>query len=227
MAGDSITSITSIIRNTILTANVDDSGPVPVTLQHVLESGILAEVSNPDAVMRRIADRLAAEIAGRLEGVIPPAKGAASAAPVGPFRDETRADIVAASRPRHLEITRESMARALEALDFWGASAEQAKTILGAGLHGVLLGWRSGINIEMALDDANTSARLTAVIVIIHHLGRLYADPEDVLAWVRSPAEMFGGKTPLEHMASGRLEDLEEVRLHLRRVGEENHDSDG
>ncbi|WP_175429985.1 antitoxin Xre/MbcA/ParS toxin-binding domain-containing protein [Azospirillum argentinense] len=224
MAGD---SITSIIRSTILTANVDDSGPVPVTLQHVLESGILAEVSNPDAVMRRIADRLAAEIAGRLEGVIPPAKGAASAAPVGPFRDETRAEIVAASRPRHFEITRESMAKALEALDFWGASDEQAKAILGAGLHGVLLGWRRDVVIETALDNADVSARLTAVVVIIHHLGRLYADPEDVLHWVRSPCAALGGATPLEHMASGRIEDLEEVRVHLRRVVEENCDSDG
>ncbi|PGH59400.1 hypothetical protein CRT60_00990 [Azospirillum palustre] len=109
------------------------------------------------------------------------------------------------------------MAKALEGLDFWAATDEQARAILGAGLHGVLAGWRSGIGIEMALDDPGISARLTALIVIIHHLGRLFADPADVLAWVRSPAEAFGGQSPLERMASGRLESLKEVHGHLRR----------
>nr|WP_281418479.1 MbcA/ParS/Xre antitoxin family protein [Azospirillum soli] len=88
--------------------------------------------------------------------------------------------------------------------------------ILGAGLHGVLQGWRRGVGIEIALDDQHVSERLTAITVIIHHLGRLFADPEDVLTWMRSPADAFGGRSPLERMATGRAEDLEAVRVHLR-----------
>ncbi|WP_052710513.1 nucleotidyltransferase domain-containing protein [Azospirillum thiophilum] len=317
--------ITGIIRDAILTSNVD-KGAEPVTLQEVLESGILAEVRDPDAVMQQIADRLAAEIAARLEGVIPPAEGAVAAAPVGSFRNEeaaigflrdrlvaalkprmvwlfgsrarcdarmdsdfdvllvlsddglperactsravveplvacglgynvvpcswsvflaereqsgtlvhrairegrllyqdcdlhrdpTPAEIVAASRQQHLEINRGSMAKALKALDFWGATDEQAKAILGAALHGVLLGRRSGIGIEAALDDADISSRLRAMTVIINHLGQRYGEPADILAWMRSPCEAFEGKAPLKHMASGRLEDLEEVRVYLQ-----------
>lgn len=193
--------VIDLICTVIMTASVDEPGRSPVTLQQVLESGILAEVSDPDAVMQRIADRLAHQIAARL-------------------RDPTPAEIIAASRPRHLQITRESMSRALEALGFWGATDAQIMAILGAGLHGILAGWRNGIGVEAGLDDTDVSTRLTAMIVIIHHLGRRFPDPEDVLDWMRTPNRAFGDRSPLDHMSSGRLEDLEEVRTYLRHRGE-------
>ena len=193
--------IVDLIRNTIMTASVDEPDREPITLQQVLESGILAEVSDPDAVMQRIADRLARQIAARL-------------------RDRMSAESDASSPLWRIEITPESMSQALEAFGFWGATDAQIMAILGAGLHGRLLGWRRGVGVDDALHDPDNSARLRAMTVVIHHLGRRFSAPEDVLAWMRSPNRGFGGQSPLEHMSSGRLEDLEGVRALLRHRGE-------
>ncbi len=189
--------VINLVRNVILTASVDEPVREHVTLQQVLESGILAETTDPDAVMQRIADRLAHQILAQLNGI--------SEQKISPWR---------------IENTTESMNQALEALYFWGATDEQIMAVLGADLHGRLLGWRHGVGVEDALSDPEIGARLRAMMVVIHHLGRRFPEPEDVLNWMRSSNRAFGGLSPLDHMSSGRLKDLEEVRAYLRHRGE-------
>lgn len=94
----------------------------------------------------------------------------------------------------------------------WGASAEEARTLLGAPAERTYYAWRAGKGVRV---PADTLRRIGYVAGIYKALQILYPDPQLADGWVRRPNRAFGGQTPLGRMCAGDVTDLAAVRAYL------------
>lgn len=94
----------------------------------------------------------------------------------------------------------------------WRLNDAEACSVLGGMAKPTWLRWKNGVigsprNIEHEL------RRRMAILMNIHMgLRALFDDPELGYAWIRNPKRILDGKTPLDIMRRGEIENLIEVR---------------
>jgi Protein of unknown function (DUF2384) len=133
----------------------------------------------------------------------PPTLAASAALAAGaPARDPVRVAQVAAKQ--FFRITA-----------MWGLSAADEQVLLGVG-RTTCFALKKG-QIKAGLDAA-TLERVSYVFNIHEALNVIFSSADQASAWVRKPnaAPMFGGRTALERMLSGRTGDLYAVNQYLQ-----------
>ena len=96
--------------------------------------------------------------------------------------------------------------------DAWGATAEEARSLLGAPAERTYYAWRAGNAVRV---PADTLRRIGYVAGIYKALQILYSDPHLADGWIKRPNQAFGGQTPLGRMCAGDVTDLAAVRNYL------------
>ncbi len=94
----------------------------------------------------------------------------------------------------------------------WGATAEEARVLLGTPAERTYYAWRAGSAVRV---PADTLRRIGYVAGIYKALQILYSDPHLADGWVKRPNSAFGGQTPLARMCAGDVTDLAAVRNYL------------
>lgn len=96
----------------------------------------------------------------------------------------------------------------------WGLSDDEARGLLGSPAAAVYSRWKRDREGPV---PADTMERISYILGIYKALHLLFTEPSQANSWVRrsNAAPMFGGKSALERMISGRLTDLSAVRQYL------------
>ena len=96
----------------------------------------------------------------------------------------------------------------------WGMTAKGQRILLGSVPESTFHHWKSGKHGTLSYDQLE---RISLVLGIHKALTLLFADEETGLTWLRQPngERTFGGKTPLERMQVGSIDDLYRVRRYL------------
>jgi hypothetical protein len=97
-------------------------------------------------------------------------------------------------------------------VDAWGATAEEARIILGTPAERTYYAWRAGNAVRV---PADTLRRIGYVAGIYKALQILYSDPHLADGWIKRPNRVLSGQTPLARMCAGDVTDLAEVRNYL------------
>jgi hypothetical protein len=97
----------------------------------------------------------------------------------------------------------------------WGLSAAEEQVLLGVG-RTTCFALKKG-QIKAGLDPA-TLERVSYVFNIHEALNVIFSNADQANGWVRKPnaAPMFGGRTALERMLSGRTGDLYAVNQYIQ-----------
>jgi hypothetical protein len=94
----------------------------------------------------------------------------------------------------------------------WGLSVEEQLTLLGRPGKRTLYRWKAG---DVAGLPHDTLERISVLLGVYKALEILLPVAERTRAWVRRPNEAFGGRSGLEVMLGGKVDDLYQVRRHL------------
>lgn len=99
-------------------------------------------------------------------------------------------------------------------LDKWQCSTEQKITILGLRRSTY---FKYAKKPESAQIDVNLLERLSYILNIHASLRILFSAPDSVYGWVNKPnfAPLFGGRSAMEKMLTGRVADLADVSRYL------------
>jgi hypothetical protein len=98
--------------------------------------------------------------------------------------------------------------------DMWGLTIEQQRTLLGNPSRSTYFKWRRESDPPL---PADTQERISYILGIFKDLQILIPDERQADAWVKAPNSnpLFGGKSALERMLSGKVADLYIVRQYL------------
>ena len=91
----------------------------------------------------------------------------------------------------------------------WGLSRQQQRTLLGQPSERTFYRWRSG---QVAHLPHDTLERISVLIGIREATHVLLPIAERANAWVKRPNSEFGGRSALDIMMMGRVENLYQVR---------------
>lgn len=94
----------------------------------------------------------------------------------------------------------------------WQLGSDDQLILLGQPSRRTFYRWRAG---DVAGLPADTLERISVLLGIYKALAILLPDPARAHAWVTRPNEAFGGRSALEVMRLGRVDDLYQVRRHL------------
>lgn len=94
----------------------------------------------------------------------------------------------------------------------WSLSVEEQLTLLGRPGKRTLYRWKAG---DVASLPPDTLERISVLLGIYKALEILLPVPGRAQAWVRRANEAFGGRSALEVMLGGKVDDLYQVRRHL------------
>jgi Protein of unknown function (DUF2384) len=94
----------------------------------------------------------------------------------------------------------------------WGLSVEEQLTLLGRPGKRTLYRWKAG---DVAGLPPDTLERISVLLGIYKALEILLPVPGRAQSWVRRANEAFGGRSGLDVMLSGKVDDLYQVRRHL------------
>jgi hypothetical protein len=94
----------------------------------------------------------------------------------------------------------------------WGLTAEEQVTLLGRPGRRTLYRWKAG---GVAGLPADTLERISVLLGVYKALEILLPVPARAGAWIRRANEAFGGRSALEVMLGGKVDDLYQVRRHL------------
>jgi hypothetical protein len=94
----------------------------------------------------------------------------------------------------------------------WDLSADEQLVLLGRPGRSTYYRWRSQAPAALSVD---TLERISLLLGIYKALQILFPTPERATGWLRRPNDAFGGRTALEVMLGGRMDDLYQVRRHL------------
>ncbi len=100
-------------------------------------------------------------------------------------------------------------------VDFWGLDTQQAMTLLGVTSRSTYMSWKAKTPAKLSPD---TLERISYLLGMHKALRILFSrDEESVRGWVKAPNSnpLFGNKSALDRMLSGRVADLYEVRRFL------------
>lgn len=101
--------------------------------------------------------------------------------------------------------------------EHWGLSREQELVLLGRPSHGTFYNWRKG-DVGKSAQNVDLATRLSYLVGIFKALEILYQDSKLADRWVAQPNLRFGGRSALDHMMSGQITELAEVRRYLDSV---------
>ncbi|ERJ20867.1 hypothetical protein SSPSH_000209 [Salinisphaera shabanensis E1L3A] len=95
----------------------------------------------------------------------------------------------------------------------WGLTDIQAARLLGTPVS-TYRRWKRAPNITL---DVGQMERLSLLLGVYKSLEMLLPRADAADGWIKQPNSnpLFGGKTPLERMLAGHIEDLSVVRRHL------------
>jgi Protein of unknown function (DUF2384) len=102
--------------------------------------------------------------------------------------------------------------------DLWGLDEGQRRAILGFPPRSTFHNWARTVREHRDLTlDFDVLTRLSAVLGIHQALGILHGGEAEGIAWLRTPhrATVFGGRAPLDLVASGSQDALLTVRRFL------------
>jgi hypothetical protein len=102
--------------------------------------------------------------------------------------------------------------------DLWNLSEEQRRLILGYPSRSTYYSWLKAVREHRGVTlDFDVLTRISAVLGIHRALGVLFDREAEGVAWLRGPhsAMVFGGKPPLDLLASGSQDALLTVRRFL------------
>ncbi len=96
----------------------------------------------------------------------------------------------------------------------WGLSEDEEAAILGQPDREVLRAWKEESGPEIGKE---TKLRMSYVLGIFRAINTLLPVPDVADAWMRKPNEapIFGGRSALDRMTDGQIEDLKIVRQYL------------
>jgi hypothetical protein len=94
----------------------------------------------------------------------------------------------------------------------WQLSADDQLALLGQPSRRTFYRWRAG---DIAALPADTLERISVLLGIYKALAVLLPIRDRANAWVKRSNESFGGRSALEAMRQGRVDDLYQVRRHL------------
>lgn len=98
--------------------------------------------------------------------------------------------------------------------DRWGLDVEQQMILLGASARSTFFKWKKDEDGHLSPD---TLERISYLLGIFKALHILLPNEDAADAWIKKPntASIFGGKSALSRMLSGRVSDLYVVRQYL------------
>jgi uncharacterized protein (DUF2384 family) len=102
--------------------------------------------------------------------------------------------------------------------DLWGLTEEQRRLVLGLPSRSTYHSWVKAVREHRDITlDVDVLTRISAVLGIHQALGVLHDTERDAIAWLRGPhmATVFGGRPPIELVASGTQDGLLTVRRFL------------
>jgi hypothetical protein len=96
----------------------------------------------------------------------------------------------------------------------WSLSVDEQVKLLGLSKTSTLAGWAEG---QVADADPEVIERISYLLGIFKAINTLLPDPQRADAWIRASndAVVFGGRSALERMMTGQIEDLQVVRQYL------------
>ena len=96
----------------------------------------------------------------------------------------------------------------------WGLSAKGQRILLGSVAESTFHHWKGGKHGALSYDQLE---RISLVLGIHKALTLLFTEEETGRTWLHQPngEAMFGGKSPLERMQAGSMDDLYRVRRYL------------
>jgi hypothetical protein len=94
----------------------------------------------------------------------------------------------------------------------WDLTAADQQALLGQPSRRTFYRWRAG---EVAGLPADTLERISVLLGIYKALAILLPVRERANAWVQRENTAFGGRSALDVMRQGRVDDLYQVRRHL------------
>jgi len=96
----------------------------------------------------------------------------------------------------------------------WGLTAKGQRILLGSVPESTFHNWKSGKHGPLSYDQLE---RISLVLGIHKALILLFAEEENGRTWLRQPNDErdFGGKSPLDRMMAGSIDDLFRVRRYL------------
>lgn len=94
----------------------------------------------------------------------------------------------------------------------WGLTPADQLTLLGQPSRRTFYRWRAG---EVAGLPADTLERISVLLGIYKAIAILLPIAERANAWVNRDNIAFGGRSALDVMRQGRVDDLYQVRRHL------------
>jgi uncharacterized protein (DUF2384 family) len=93
----------------------------------------------------------------------------------------------------------------------WALGAEQQIVLLGSPSRSTYFKWkRDGGSVS-----TDTEERISHLMAIYKALQILFPDPDRADAWLRRPNRVFEGRTALDVMLGGRLQDIIRVREYI------------
>jgi antitoxin Xre/MbcA/ParS-like protein len=98
--------------------------------------------------------------------------------------------------------------------DMWGLSTEQQRVLLGNPSRSTYFKWRKDDDPPLPPD---TQERISYILGIFKDLQILLPDAREADTWIKAPNAnpLFGGKSALDRMLSGKVADLYTVRQYL------------
>lgn len=98
--------------------------------------------------------------------------------------------------------------------DLWGLSVDQRRAILGDISRQTYHNWQKGGVAALTRDQLE---RISLVLGIVKGLRLVFAADENALRWLKAANKdfEFGGKSPLDRMTRGGVNDLYAVRRYL------------
>lgn len=106
----------------------------------------------------------------------------------------------------------------LAVADLWGLDEERRLLVLGLPSRSTYYGWVRAVREHRGLTlDVDTLIRISATLGIHQALGVLHDTEASGVAWLRTPhgAPTFGGRPPIDLVASGTQDGLLTVRRFL------------
>jgi uncharacterized protein (DUF2384 family) len=94
----------------------------------------------------------------------------------------------------------------------WGLTADEQLVLLGRPGRSTFYRWKAQAPATLSVD---TLERISLLLGIYKALEILFPAAEHATGWLRRPNEAFGGRTALQVMLGGRMDDLYQVRRHL------------
>jgi hypothetical protein len=100
------------------------------------------------------------------------------------------------------------------AAEVWGLNVEQRRAVLGDVSRQTEHNWRNGAPGVLTRDQLE---RVSLVLGILKGLRLVFADDAQGMRWLRAPNRdlTFGGRSPLDRITAGGMEDLYAVRRYL------------